>query len=147
MNRTQKNAWFNIVMALLSLAFGVYIVVEIAVLQRVPKVFVRFWPLLTFWLIAGIGIIFVRKKQSPAEVDSDERDNFIKKRAALAAFVSVWIVLLVSSIVLRVILGPDGSIPVWILPILNLGLLFIVGLIHEVTILIQYGWSSKGGKS
>ena len=86
----------------------------------------------------------MRKKQSPAEVDSDERDNFIKKRAALVAFVSVWIVLLISSIVLILILGQDGCIPVWILPIINLGLLLIVGLIHEVTILIQYGLGAKG---
>ena len=39
MNRTQKNAWFNIVMVLLSLAVGIYIAVDIVVLQRVPKVF------------------------------------------------------------------------------------------------------------
>ncbi len=128
------------------MAFGIYITVEMAILRRVPEVFGRFWPLLTFWLITGIGIIFVRKKQSPPEVDSDERDDLIKKRAVVIAFVSVWILLFASSILLRFIVGPDGSIPVWTLPIVNLGVFLFVILVYSVAILFQYGWEGKDGR-
>jgi uncharacterized membrane-anchored protein len=143
MNKTQKGAWFNLVGTLLCFALGIYIVVEVFILRRLPEGFGRFWGLLAFWLVTGIAIIFIQKKQSPAEVDSDERDNFIKKRAVLASFVSVWILLFASSIIPRFIVGPNGSIPVWILPIINLCVLLIVMLIYSAALLIQY---SRGGQ-
>lgn len=147
MNRTQRGAWFNLMMMLFCCALCIYPAVKIFVFRRLPEGSGRFWPPLIFWLFIGLGIFFVRKKQSPAEVDSDERDTFIKKRAVLIAFVSVWVVLLASSIILRMILGPDGSVPVWTLPILNLGVFFAVMLIHEMTVLIQYGRGAKGETS
>jgi hypothetical protein len=143
MNRVQKIAWFNLVGTLLCFALGIYIVVEVFILRRLPEGFGRFWGLLAFWLATSIAIIFVRKKQSPAEVDSDERDNFIKKRAVLASFVSVWILLFASSIIPRFIVGPDGSIPVWILPIVNFGVFLFVMLIYSMAILAQYGRGTK----
>jgi len=147
MNKTQKGAWYVVLTSLLCLALGIYMIVEIAVLRRVPEGFGRYFWLPAFLLITGISIYFIRKKQSPSEVDSDERDDLIKKRATLMAFVSVWILLLASSIIPRFILGPDGSIPVWILPIINAGLLLVVLLIHETAVLIQYGRESTGEKS
>ena len=49
MNRTQKGPWFYLITMLLSLALGIYIAVEIAVLRRVPVVLGRYAPSLTFW--------------------------------------------------------------------------------------------------
>ena len=147
MNKTQKIAWFNLVGTLLCFALGIYIVVEVFILRRLPEGFGRFWGLLAFWLVTGIAIIFLRKKQSPAEVDSDERDNFIKRRAVLASFVSVWILLFTSSMIPRFIVGQDGSIPVWMLPIINLGVFLIVMLVYSVVVLVQYGRTGKGEKS
>ncbi len=146
MNKTQKIAWFNLVGALLCFALGIYIAVEVFILRRLPEGFGRFWGLPAFWLITGIAIIFLRKKQSPAEVDSDERDNFIKRRAVLASFVSVWILLFASSMIPRFIVGQDGSIPVWLLPIINLGVFFIVMLVYSVAVLVQYGRGGKDGE-
>ncbi len=139
MNRTQKIAWLGVSCSLLFLALGIYMTVEIAVLRRVPEGFGRFFWLPAFLLITGISIYFIRKKQSPVEVDSDERDEFIKKRAVLAAFVSVWI-LLASSVIPRFIVGPNGSIPVWLLPIINVGIFYIILLVYSAAVLIQYSW-------
>ena len=49
MNRIRKSIWHYITPTLLLLAFGIYIIVEIAVLRRVPGVLGRFVPSLTFW--------------------------------------------------------------------------------------------------
>ncbi len=147
MNKTQKIAWFNLVGTLLCFALGIYIVVEVFILRRLPEGFGRFWGLPAFWLITGVAIIFIRKKQSPAEVDCDERDNFIKKRAVLASFVSVWILLFASSIIPRFIVGQDGSIPVCLLPIINFGIFLIAMLVCSVAILAQYGRTGKGEKA
>jgi len=143
MNKTQKIAWFNLMGTLLCLALGIYIAVEVFILRRLPEGFGRFWGLPAFWLVTGIAIIFLRKKHSPAEVDCDERDNFIKRRVVLASFVSVWILLFTSSMIPRFIVGKDGSIPVWTLPIINLGVFFIVMLVYSAAILVQYGWGIK----
>ncbi|MCX5638023.1 MAG: hypothetical protein NTX52_10090, partial [Planctomycetota bacterium] len=81
MNKTQKVAWFGLVITLLWAALITYVIVEMFVLKRLPGSFGRFWGFLAFWLVPGIAIIFIRKKQSPTEPDSDERDELIKKRA------------------------------------------------------------------
>lgn len=146
MNKTQKVAWFNLVGTLLCFAMGIYIGV-IFILRRLPGGFERSWGFLAFWLVTGIAIIFIRKKQSPGEPDFDERDNTIKKNAVLASFVSVWILLFVSSIIPRFIVGPDGSVPAWLLPIVNLGVFLGALLVYNVAILVQYGWGARGDKS
>ena len=94
----------------------------------------------------GIPIIFLRKKQSPREVDKDERDSLIEKRAVIAAFVSVWILLFVATIIPRFIVGLDGSIPVWSLAFINIGILLIVLFVYSIAVLVQYGWGGKGGE-
>ena len=139
MNKTQKGAWYSIVISLLSVALGIDVTVEIVVMRRVPEGFGLFFWVPAFLLITGTAIYFIRRKQSPAEVDSDERDEVIKKRAVLAAFVSVWIVLSALSVIPRFIVGADVSIPVWLLPIMNVGVFLIVFLVYSAAVLIQYG--------
>ena len=146
MNKTQKGAWFTLVMGLLCFAIIIYTVVKIFILKSLPEGFGRFWPLAAFCLLIGTTIFFMRKKQSPVEVESDERDNLIKKRAVLVSFVSVWILLAAVCIVPPFIVGRDGSIPVWILSFINVGVLLITLLVYNVTVLVQYGWGGKDGE-
>jgi len=145
MNKTQKVAWFNLVGTLLFFAFGIYIGVEMFVLKRLPEGFGRFWGLLAFWLVTGIAIIFIRKKQSRAEPDSDERDELIKKRAVQISFVSVWLLLAATILIAALILGETGSIPVYLLTFINLGVFLTALLIYSTAILVQYGWRGKDG--
>ena len=51
MNKTQKGAWFNLAMALLGVAIGVWVIVELVVLGRLPEGFAMVWPLIAFWLV------------------------------------------------------------------------------------------------
>ena len=101
MNRMQKSTWYYIVTILLWLAFGIYIAVEIAVLRRVPAIFGRLAPLLTFC----------------------------------------------SNIVLHLALRPNDSIPIWIAPMLNLGVLFAVIVVYEIAIPVIHGCAREGEKS
>ena len=101
MNRMPKSTWYYIVSILLWLALGIYIAVEIAVLRRVPAVFGRFAPFLTFW----------------------------------------------SNIVLRFALRPDESIPIWVVPMLNLGVLFAVIVVYEIAIPVLRGCAREGERS
>ena len=147
MNKTQKGALVNLVGALLNIAIAVFLVVEIVILRRLPESFSeKFWVLIAVCMLGPILVIFYRKKQSPAEVESDERDNLIKYRAVLASFISVWILLAAVTIIPRFVVGIAGTIPIWLLAFINVGVLLVAMLVYSVAILVQYGWGGKDGE-
>jgi uncharacterized Tic20 family protein len=143
MNKTQKGAWFSLAAGLTCIASFGYIFVQFLVLRKQPGL-TGLWPLLAaYCVLLGLPIVFLRKKQSPREVDKDERDSLIEKRAVIAAFIGVWVLLFAATIIPRFIVGIDGSIPVWSLAFINVGILFIVLLIYSVAVLVQYGRKEK----
>ena len=146
MNRTQKGAWINLAGGLICIASFGYIFVQFFILKKLPGL-TGLWPLLAaYCLLLGAPIVFLRKKQSPHEVDKDERDSLIEKRAVIAAFVSVWISLFAATMIPRFFVGIDGAIPVWSLAFINVGILFITLAIYSVAILVQYGRGGKDGR-
>jgi hypothetical protein len=147
MNKTQKGAWFSLFAALFCIGLVSYGGVRIFVFKSMPGCLGVFWTLGIFCVFMVISMFFLRKKQSPVEVEADERDKLIIKRAMLASFISVWVLLGAESLIPRLIVGIDGSIPVWVIPIMNLGVMFVATLVYSVAVLVQYGWSGKGEKS
>jgi apolipoprotein N-acyltransferase len=141
MNKTQKNALFSLTMSALLLA----IVITIAVVAKMPRSLIWLWFLLTYGII-GLSLIFLRKRQSPVEVDLDERDKLIKKRAMLTCYFSLWGFFIATCTVPWLIVGPEGSIPVCVLPVILLLVFIIVMTVNSVAILAQYGRRSKDGQ-
>jgi hypothetical protein len=147
MNKTQKGAWLNVVGTLLVLASALHLTIQIGVKHKPPE---RIW--LLIWapaiiLVSIVGLFLIRRKQSPEEPESDERDKLIQYRAVLAAFVSVWLLLAAECLIPKYIIGMDGSLPVWLLPIINVCMLYIVLLVYSIAVLIQYGRGVRGEKS
>ena len=146
MNRTQKTALFHIVIMLLWLAGLAYIAIEVAVLKKMPEWFIgRYGPLVVLFAAMFLFLVWIRKRQSPREVNADERDKLITNRAAMAAFISAWLVLPAFSVIPRFILGEDSYIPAWSLPLINLGALLIIMMVYSAAILIQYFYRSGDG--
>jgi amino acid transporter len=143
MNKTQKEAWFGLGGILLCLGIFVWAGVKIFILKTIPEGLTRFWPVLVFCVFMATSLVLLRRKQSPAEVESDERDRLIKYRAVLACFVSVWVLLAAATGIPQLVVGVKGSIPVWLLAFVNLGVLLIALLVYSVAVLVQYG---RGGK-
>lgn len=142
MNRTQKGAWGTLIGSLFLILFGILLLIEIAILKNLFISLHRFIALLLFIFMVPL-FIFLHKKQSLAEVESDERDRLITKRAILVSFVSVWIMLAAVCIIPRFIVGYTGSITVWVLSLINFAIFIIAMFIYSVVILVQYG---RGGK-
>lgn len=142
MNRTQKGAWFTFGVAILLLTFGLIIFTQMFADGAASIALVRIW-LLVILFFMGISAVLLRIKQSRAEVDFDERDNSIKKNAVLVSFISLWVLLFTASIIPSFVAGDEGSIPVCLLPIINLGVFLIVMLVYSAAILVQYGWGIK----
>ena len=142
MNKTQKGAWIVLVITMLFLAFSVSIPFawfsDVFMLKLFPVLL-----LILAYVAMGLSIIFLRKKQSPCEVDFDERDVAIKRKAVFASYITLWISILIACIISIAILGGEGSIKVVFLPIIIFGLFLFCMLAYSVTILVQY---RRGGK-
>ena len=139
MNKTQKAALFSLIMTLLGLAFLLWIFFRIPTTNRIYG----FCATAAFFILFGITIIFRLRKQNPQEVNSDERDNLIKRRATTAAFVSVWILLVLETVIVMISFGGIGNICVAIFPFLNMCLLLAVLLVYSIAILTQYRLGGK----
>jgi hypothetical protein len=64
----------------------------------------------------------------------------------MAAFISAWIVFPAVSVIPKFILGDEGCIPAWSLPLINFGALIIIMMVYAAAILVQYGWRDDGNK-
>ena len=142
MNRTQKGALFTSGIAILLLVLGVVIIVQTV---TSVKLF-RIW-LFVILFFMTVSVVWLHIKQSRSEVDFDERDNAIKKNAVMVSFVSLWALLIAASIIPTLIVGDEGAIPVFFLPIINFGVFLIVMVIYSVAILVQYARGAKGEES
>lgn len=147
MNKTQRRALFTLSISILLIAFGVTIFNSMFTPgDRTAGVkLVKVW----MWLILGVsvsGAVLVHWKRRTSEVDNDERDNAIKKNAVLVSFISLWVLLFTVSLIPGFVAGDAGSIPVCLLPIINMGIFLIAMLVYSVAILAQYGRGIKGEK-
>jgi len=148
MNKTQRRALFTLSVSILLIAFGVIIFNSMFMPgDRTAGVkLVKIW----IWLVLAVsvgGAVLVYWKRRASEVDNDERDNFIKKNSVLVSFISLWVLLFAASIIPSFVAGDAGSIPVCLLPIINMGVFLIAMLVYSVAILAQYGRSDKGEQS
>ncbi|MHC4476830.1 MAG: hypothetical protein ACYTEL_14380 [Planctomycetota bacterium] len=146
MNKTQKAAWVSLALTVLLVAFSIRWIIMASTATTITKSALLLWFLL-FCGIAALAIVLFRRKQSPVEVDLDERDRLIKTRAVQISYISLWVFLVAASIVPNLILGDSGAIPVSVLPPVLFLIFLIVMLVWSVAILVQYGWGIKGEKS
>ena len=143
MNKTQKEAWVNLICMLFNMGIIASLFVSLFIIRRFPNAFDAFC-VIAFGIIMVVGsFIFIRKKQSPKEVDSDERDSLLKKRAVMISYVSGWLLLAAASVIPRFIVGQDGWIPVWSLPFINIIVFLLALSIYNIAVLIQY---RRGGQ-
>lgn len=146
MNTTQKSTWLLLLSATLGVAGFAY-VGSIIALGRIPprplgQIVVGFVVLVGLALLAWTIFLLVRRP-SPAEPEADERDRMIRARATVVSFAGSWLLLGVVVLVLGLTLGQTGTIPVYLLTVILLGVAVVIQIVHGVAILVQYG---RGGK-
>ena len=146
MNKTQKSSIFALGIYLFAALLIVCALISMFILKtNWPTIFGAYLGLIGIFAMPVIAFFFMRKKQSPAEPDSDERDNIIKQKAAIVAFIAVWILLIAASIIPYFFVGQGGSIPVIILPFINIGVFLDTMAIYSIAVLVQYGLGGKNG--
>lgn len=138
MNRTQKSAWFGLVVPCFSV--GWYFCMGIPT----QNLLLTFVPIVVFLLLVPVFMfVIIGKKQSPDEVASDERDYMIRSKALLAGFISVFIMLIIMCSVLVNVANDELLVNAYISIPLSV-LTFITAVaVYSAAILVQYG---KGGR-
>lgn len=142
MNRTQKGAWFGLATSLLCITILVWGAI------RIPNVTIRgrilmYWPIAAFLLLLTIMFFVIRKKQSPTEVASDERDNMIRTRAVRASLISLLVMFPALACFMVLASNDEGMVNAFIMPGLSVLILLIAMAVYSITTLVQYG---RGGK-
>ena len=138
MNRTQKGAVMTLSAFLVNAAFLGYLFIRIFVLRGMPRVSDMVPLLLAVAGMAAWWVALSRRRQSPAEPEADERDKVVMKNAVLAGFISILLFLAATVLVLSLVLGEAGSVPVYVLTFILFGVCLAAGLVYSVAILVQY---------
>ena len=98
-------------------------------MNRMPK---NIWYYITpMLLIVAFGIYIV------AEITVLRRIPAVLGR--FAPFLTFW-----SNIILGLALRPSESIPIWVVPMLNLGVLMAVIVVYEIAIPVLRSWTREG---
>ena len=142
MNRAQKVARFNLVvmsiaLGLSALAVGVlYFVVDLPMRRAVGGL-----GLLGIWGLMGLSPILFKKEGG--EVDFDERDLLIQRKAWLGAYSIFWFLFVLAAMIPFFVLGPDGKVSVKYLAAMVFAGMAVVTLVQSIATLEMYGWRNK----
>ena len=144
MNKTQQGACYGILLSLLLAGIVVFDLIDTIV----------GWPII---LLVGavwggfllVPIYFIERKKDPREVDMDERDKRIIKRALLGSFVFLAGMLGVAFVAALFGLGIQNTLSITmdeLSAVIYFAMIaFILAL--SLAVLFQYGLAGKGEKS
>ena len=142
MNRAQKTARFNLIVILIALglsalAVGIlYFIVGLPMRRAGGGL-----GLLGIWGLMGLSPLLFKKKSG--EVDYDERDLLIQRKAVVGAYSIFWVLFVLAAMIPFFVLGPDGKVSVKYLAAMVFAGMTVVTLVQSIVTLEQYGWRTK----
>jgi hypothetical protein len=140
MNRAQKIAWAFVISTSTATSASLVAVGILSLYVGMPRALLGF----CFMGLSGLGglaPLLIKKDETPLVVD--ERDDLFHRRAAFAGFATAYLVFGAASLIPFFILGPRAMVPVRWLPMIFMGAGLSNLLVYSLTILSQYGWTSK----
>ena len=144
MNKTQQGACYGILLSLLLAGIVIFDLLDTIVGWPVKLLVGAVWGGLLI-----VPIYLIERKKDPREVDMDERDKRIIKRALLASFVFLAGILGVAFVVALFVLGIQSTLSVTmdeLSAVIYFAMIaFILAL--SLAVLFQYGRRAKGEKS
>lgn len=144
MNKTQKGACYGILLSLLLAGIVIFDLIDTIVGWPTKLLVGAVWGGLLL-----VPIYFLERKKNPCEVDMDERDKRIIKRALLASFILLAVILGVTFVVAFFILGLQSTMSITMdeLSAVIYFVLVAFVLVLSLAVLVQYGQGVKGEKS
>jgi len=145
MNRWQKIAWFNLIVIVSGSVISVVAAGTLPPEERLmPPNRITVVIIISLVLVEMAKTIF---RKSDKQVDLDERDRQIHRKAGLFGWTALGIGMFATIMFCYIAVGPLGNFPPLALPVIPLvGLAFKI-MAESIAALIQYGWEIKGEKS
>ncbi len=144
MNRWQKIACFNLIVIVAGSVISVIAAGTLPPNERLmPPNRISVVIIISLVLVAMAKTIF---RKSDKGVDFDERDAQIHRRAKLFGWTGFGLGMAATIMVCYFAVGPRGSFPPLVLPVIPLVGVGLKIIVESVAALIQYGWA-KGEKS
>lgn len=142
MNRYQKLAWFNLIVitaAIIITTTAIAMEIHWRGYSTIAPAFI------VILVLMKLNPFLFKKPKGEDKVVSDERDSFIVKRARSFAYITFWIIFIVSSLAVYISMGmgPDSSVPTITLPLMAIGGAVFIKIVSSVAILVQYGGGAK----
>jgi hypothetical protein len=142
MNKLQKIALLNLFLAMIILLFQLFgFLVSNLPIKLTASV-------ITFVLCCIVVVLYLHRSQIARQGTSqyDERDKSIHKTAALAGYITAFLVLFSTILIVFLTVGPSGSVDIG-----HLFSIFILGCLglffgDSIAVLIQYGRGCKDGE-
>ena len=143
MNKGQEWAWIMLFLGPFMVAISGGVFVLLFYLERRLFLLGAFagWLILFFLL----PYLFSKIPTKKTKVLFDERDNLIQKRATSAGYFGFWWYIVTVCIIPLWFIGPTGSLPAILLPVILLVGIIIFAIVQNIAILIQYGRGGKNG--
>jgi hypothetical protein len=133
MSASQRSAWFNLVVVLLTMV----VVVGLSVAMGWPKATGGFGVL----GLLGFGPLLYWRRGG--RVVADERDTAIQRRSILIGYVVFWLAFVGACESALIVYGEAGAVPVWMVASAVWWGVAIVFGVAAVATLVQYG--KEGG--
>lgn len=140
MNRAQKIAWAFVISISVATVVSLVAVGVLNLYVGMPRALLGF-SFMGLSGFAGLAPLLLKKDEGPVAVD--ERDVVIHRRAAIAGFATAYLVFGAACMLPFFVLGPKAMVSVRWLPTVFMGAGLSHYLVHSLTILSQYGWTSK----
>ncbi len=140
MNKTQKIAWYNLIVILVSLTLTGAAVGTLTIIVGMPGAISGFG-FLGFLGLLGLQPILFRKDKS--KVSFDERDILISRKSVILGFTLSYLFFVFACMGCWWYARADGMIDVKVLPLIVVGGYLTSELSRSITILVQYGRGDK----
>ena len=142
MHKAQRIAKFNLIVILIALglsavAVGIsYLVIGLPIRRAVGG-----FGLLGICGLLGLSPILFKKKTG--EVDFDERDLLIQRKALVGAYSIFWVLFVLAAMIPFFVLGSDGKVSVQYLAAMVFAGAVTVTLVQSIATLEMSGWRNK----
>jgi len=138
MNKTQKSAWYGVLLA--ALMSSVFLID--AYEKTLGLIVTHLIGYLILLPLLIVPLYFLNRKKNKAE-EFDERDKLICKKGLILAFTVVAIALITEYVIIYLAFGETHSISISQLPIILYTSFMILILVLSIAVLVQYGWGGK----
>jgi len=143
MNKTQKGALYGVLLSFLLAGIVVFDLLDTIVGWPIKLLVGAVWGGLLL-----VPIYLIERKKDTREVDMDERDKRIIKKALLVSFILLAVMSGLAFTAAFFVLGLQSTIPITMdeLSAVIYLVLVIFVLILSLAVLSQYGWGGKDGE-